>query len=108
FGPSSYFVTGTIPPHGTAAGALLNGSNAGFGTGSPTGDPFFGQYVTLNTDIEPTSTAGLKSHSSFTVSGLFDLTLPHEDRNGYGIRLTDRTSSQAGDDVVELRVARDA
>jgi VCBS repeat-containing protein len=105
----SYFVTGTIPSDGTAPGALLNGNNAGFGTGSPTGDPFFGQYATLNTNTDSSdSIHGLKSNSSFTVSGLFDLTLPQEDRNAYGIRLTDRTSSQAGDDVVELRVVRDS
>src|SRR5262249_57229618 len=47
-------------------------------------------------------------NSSFTVSGLFDLTLPAEDRNEYGIRLTDRTSSQAGDSTVELKVVRDS
>jgi VCBS repeat-containing protein len=40
------------------------------------------------------------------VSGLFDLTLPPGNRNEYGIRLTDRTPSQAGDDVVEVRVTR--
>jgi VCBS repeat-containing protein len=59
-----------------------------------------------NTDSANT-TQGLKSNSSFTVSGLFDLTLPAEDRNEYGIRLTDRTSFQAGDSTVELRVVRD-
>jgi VCBS repeat-containing protein len=86
----------------------LNGSNAAFGTGSPAGDPFFGQYATLNTNIDPTNTTlGLKDNSSFTVSGLFDLTLPQEDRNEYGIRLTDRTASQAGDSTVELKVTRD-
>jgi VCBS repeat-containing protein len=39
---------------------------------------------------------------------VFDLTLPADDRNGYGIRLTDRTASQAGDSTVELRVGRGA
>jgi T1SS-143 domain-containing protein len=106
-GPTlSYSVTGTISESGGRA--VLNGSNAGFGTGSPAGDPFFGQYATLNTNINPSDSAGLKSNSSFTVSGLFDLTLPAEDRNEYGIRLTDRTASQAGDSTVELRVARGA
>src|SRR5262249_35759099 len=87
FGPiSSYTVTGTISESGGRA--ILDGSNAGFGTGSPTGDPFFGEYATLNTNIDPANTTlGLKNNSSFTVSGLFDLTLPQEDRNGYGIRL---------------------
>jgi VCBS repeat-containing protein len=102
----SYFVTGTVVEQGGKA--VLTGSNAGFGTGSPAGDPFFGEYATLNTNISPTDPSGLKQNSSFTVSGLFDLSLPAEDRNEYGIRLTDRTSSQAGDSTVELRVARGA
>src|SRR5262249_9962396 len=104
---SNYFVTGTVSEQDGKA--ILTGSNSGFGTGSPSGDPFFGEYATLNTNIDPTNTTlGLKNNSSFTVSGLFDLTLPQEDRNGYGIRLTDRTSSQAGDSTVELKVVRDS
>jgi VCBS repeat-containing protein len=104
---TSYSVTGTISEQGGKA--VLTGSNAGFGTGSPAGDPFFGEYATLNTNTDPTNTTlGLKSNSSFTVSGLFDLTLPAEDRNEYGIRLTDRAPTQAGDSTVELRVVRDA
>jgi VCBS repeat-containing protein len=107
FGPTSYTVTGTILEQDGKA--VLTGANAGFGTGSPAGDPFFGEYATLNTNIDSANTTqGLKSNSSFTVSGLFDLTLPAEDRNEYGIRLTDRTSFQAGDSTVELRVVRDA
>src|SRR5262245_25607992 len=87
----------------------MNGSNSGFGTGSPAGDPFFGEYATLNTNTDPTNaTLGLKDNSSFTVSGLFDLISPQDDRNEYGIRLTDRTATQAGDDVVELRLTRGA
>src|SRR5215471_994547 len=104
----SYFVTGTFPSDGTGPGAALDGNNAGFGTGSPPGDPFFGQYATLNTNIDPANTtSGLKDNSSFTVSGVFDLILPQEDRNEYGIRLSDRTANQAGDSTVELRVTRD-
>jgi VCBS repeat-containing protein len=102
----SYFVTGTVVEQGGKA--VLTGSNAGFGTGSPAGDPFFGEYATLNTNISPTDPSGLKQNSSFTISGLFDLILPAEDRNEYGIRLTDRTATQAGDSTVELRVARGA
>jgi hypothetical protein len=57
---SSYTVTGTISESGGRA--ILDGSNAGFGTGSPVGDPFFGQYATLNTNIDPTNTTlGLKN-----------------------------------------------
>jgi VCBS repeat-containing protein len=104
---TSYSVTGTVSEQGYKA--ILTGANAGFGTGSPSGDPFFGEYATLNTNIDSSdSTHGLKDNSSFTVSGVFDLTLPAEDRNAYGIRLTDRTSSQAGDSTVELRVVRDS
>jgi T1SS-143 domain-containing protein len=85
----------------------MKGSNAAYATGSPSGDPFFGEYATLNTNIDPTNTTlGLKDNSSFMVSGLFDLTLPPGNRNEYGIRLTDRSPSQAGDDVVEVRVTR--
>ena len=104
---TSYSVTGTFLESGGYA--IMNGSNAGFGTGSPTGDPFFGEYATLNTNIDPSdSEHGLKDNSSFTVSGVFDLILPDEDRNEYGHRLTDRTASQPGDSTVELRVVRGA
>jgi VCBS repeat-containing protein len=101
----NYLVTGTISEQNGKA--VLTGANAAFGAGSPAGDPFFGEYATLNTNIDPTNTTlGLKDNSSFIVSGVFDLTLPPGNRNEYGIRLTDRTSFQAGDDVVEVRVTR--
>ena len=45
---SSYSVTGTIAESGGYAN--MDGSNTGFGTGSPAGDPFFGEYATLNTN----------------------------------------------------------
>jgi VCBS repeat-containing protein len=104
---SSYAVTGTFLESGGYV--LMNGSNAAYATGSPSGDPFFGEYATLNTNTDPYPTnanLGLKDNSNFTVSGLFDLTLPPGNRNEYGIRLTDRSPSQAGDDVVEVRVTR--
>src|SRR5262249_37217542 len=104
---TTYFVTGTVVE--SAGKAVLTGDKSALGTGSAAADPFFGEYATLgtNTDAFPTnSNLRLKSNSNFTVSGLFDLTSPAEDRNEYGIRLTDRTSFQAGDSTVELKVSR--
>ena len=78
------------------------------------GDPFAGQFVTLRTDTDSGNTVdGLKSGSSFSVSGMFDLSALPENRDAYGIRLSDRQYDNAGvpidrtgDDVVVLQVSR--
>src|SRR5262249_60479265 len=84
------------------------------GVGSP--DPIIGDSAVLRSNIDPSNlAAGLKNNDNFTVSGLFDLTLPDSPRESYGIRLTDRLiggsgtpPDQLGDNVVSLRVQETA
>ncbi len=49
------------------------------------------------------SNGGLKENATFTVSGTYDLALPPFG-SGYGIELTNGTSSASSTDVVQLRV----
>lgn len=108
---SQYFTQGTFSESGgrvvmdSAFGAISGGVGAT--------DSFVGHFATLNTGINPASTRGLRSGSSFTVDGLFDLVLPTEIRAGFGIRLSDRLvggsgtpPDQPGDDTIELTVRR--
>jgi hypothetical protein len=75
---------------------------------------FVGHFAGLRTNIDPSNTtAGLKSNHDFTVSGLFDLAIPAVNREGYGVRFSDRLiggpgtpPDQPGDDGVELLVLR--
>jgi choice-of-anchor C domain-containing protein len=83
------------------------------GVGNP--DPVVGVNAIVRTNIDPASTAGLKSSQNFTVTGVFDLVLPDSPRENYGIRLTDRVvggngtpPDQLGDNVVEMRVSENA
>ncbi len=79
-----------------------------------TSTPFSGHTATLRTnrsDAIEDQDRGLKSDDNFTVEGQFDLVVPDENREGYGIRLSDRIGSdpaQQGDDVMELLVRRNA
>jgi VCBS repeat-containing protein len=96
--------------------ALLEGSNAGYlsySTGAGNyGTPSFGQFTTLltGTGFDTTQTDdGLRSGTSFTASGLFDL-VPASAGTQYGIRLVDRVgieganNNQPGTEVVAFGV----
>jgi VCBS repeat-containing protein len=69
----------------------------------------------LNSNVNPSdSVNGLKLATDFQVEGRFDLTVPDDSREAYGIRLADRQlggpgspPDQLGDDVVDLIVRRD-
>ena len=97
--------------------ALINGSNAGYvGTSlgvASYGDPVFGQFTTLltGTSYNAVPGDGLRSGQSFSVNGLFDLTIPPDGNTRYGIRLSDRVSlsaanDQLGTEVVDLGIVR--
>jgi Ca2+-binding RTX toxin-like protein len=63
--------------------------------------------ASLLTNIDPANTTqGLKSNHDFTVEGRFDLDIPDDNQEGYGIRLQDRTADLSGDDVIQLSVRR--
>ncbi|UPK40778.1 cadherin domain-containing protein (plasmid) [Bradyrhizobium sp. 186] len=101
--PASYGTVGTF----TESNGRLNVDGGGaaplFGAGTP--DPFVGSAARLLSNIDPANTVnGLKSNASFVVEGRFDLILPANSREAYGIRLTDRSATQSGDDAPALVV----
>jgi VCBS repeat-containing protein len=105
--PTSYSAGGTF--FETVDRLLLVGTNSTLSAVNINGLPSAGISATLNTNTNPSDPiAGLKSNMSFTVEGRFDLVMPIDVRDQYGIRLTDSTSPTTGDDVVGLAVRRDA
>ena len=111
--PASYGTSGVFTESGGRA--IMDGSLAGPTQSALfTSTPFSGHTATLRTnrsDAIEDQDRGLKSDDNFTVEGQFDLVVPDENREGYGIRLSDRIGSdpaQQGDDVMELLVRRNA
>ena len=107
--PISYAMTGTMGPEDTGApGRLTMAQSGAVLATSPTGVSELFQRAMLATSIQDVSvsTLGLKNNVSFSVSGIFDLaSLPSQDGDQFGIRLEDfGPSSQAGDDVLVLRL----
>lgn len=106
---NAYFTNGGF---GEANGKLLLDSNNAVpfvDVGSP--DPLVGQSAMVLTNIDPSSTLGLRQAVSFSISSVFDLILPDSPRELYGIRATDRhlggngtPPDQLGDDTIELVV----
>ena len=78
----------------SSAGVAPNGNIAG-------GNSVFDVAV-LNTNTDPTSTLGLKASTAFTVSSTFNLTAPPT--GGYGMELTDGTSTHGVDQLERLIV----
>ena len=96
-----------MPEHSSNIGrAALYGHNATT-LGVINGLSSVGQIATLQTNITPENlTAGLKSNMDFTVEGRFDLVMPQDIREQYGIGLNDTSMSQTGNNVVSLVVRR--
>jgi VCBS repeat-containing protein len=106
---TSYAGIGTFAE---AGGKLLLDSNNAVsfvGVGNP--NPVIGQDAIVRTNIGADPSLGLKINSTFDVVGVFDLILPDNAGEGYGIRLTDRLvggggnpPDQPGNNVLELAV----
>jgi Ca2+-binding RTX toxin-like protein len=102
---TSYSTLGTFTE--TGGRAVMDGASSVASGGITPGSPVFSFHgAVLLTNIDPLSPLGLKSNSDFTVEGTFDLTLPDDKMEAYGIRLSDRTPDQSGDDIMELLVRR--
>jgi len=80
---------------------ILDGSFAG---GAANG--FVAHLATLNTDTTASTTAGLKRNHNFTVEAMFELVMPTEALQTYGLRLTDAGTPGGGDDIVEVSLRR--
>ncbi len=105
----NYFTSGVFSEAGGRL--IMDGAQAG-----PTlsylftSVPYLGHFAALRTDISSDMDLGLKSNDDFTVAARFDLAMPDENGEAYGIRLTDLITSgpslNPGDDVMELIVRR--
>ena len=101
---TSYFVSGTLDEADGKARLDTTGAEIVPGVG---GGFFFLERARLNTNIDPTNlTIGLKNDDTFSVTGIFDLTVPTLNREAYGVELTDRTVENPGDDILRLQVRR--
>src|SRR5262249_20374761 len=88
--PSAYFTNGTFTE---AAGRLFfdGTQTTAFATVA------YGERALLNSDTSPISdpvngAKGLKSNFDFTAEARFDLIIPEDQGDAYGIRLTDQAS----------------
>jgi len=111
-GAAAYAVTGTMGPEnaGSSGALTLQQSGAVIST-SPVGVTELFQRAMLATDRNDSDTTlGLKSVNRFSISAIFDLSLlPTQADDEFGIRLEDfGPSSQAGDDVLTLRLRNNA
>ena len=111
----------TIGVFGEAGGRAVMHSDNDVGNGveavpsaGPNGTIESLHAALLATNIDPADTAqGLKINHDFTVEGRFDLDPdggdidpPNDVSEAFGIRLTDRSPDQPGDDIIELAVRR--
>jgi VCBS repeat-containing protein len=90
--------------------AIMNADQGASGPGFGSTEAFITHRATLQSYIPNGSSdpnqAGLRTNTPFVVEGRFDLIIPDDLREAYGIRLTDRTGQSAGDDIIELVVRR--
>ena len=96
----------------------MDSSNPTGATGLTANDPFIDDAAVLNTNIDPSNTSsGLKNTANFAVNGLFDLSSELDNRDAYGIRLSDKLmggggptatvpADQLGTETVQLSVYR--
>lgn len=103
----TYNVLGTYPGSAESGGALALDSSLGGDFTNANGGGRTLQRSILLTDVDPTSQAGLKeAFNTFSVFGLFDLTIPPSPADGYGILLNDGGPSGATESL-DLFVRRE-
>jgi VCBS repeat-containing protein/ELWxxDGT repeat protein len=113
-GATSYALGSGISMPEAGSRALLADEGGVQGIGPGQADPFLTVNAVVRTNIDPNDlVAGLKSDDNFKVEAIFDLAIPDDNREAYGVRLRDRVvggdgtpPDQLGDDVIELLVRR--
>lgn len=109
-GTLSYSVFGTMGPEQNTTpnpGKLTLDSSGGLIDFNPPGQSFLEQRALLLTDISANSSLGLRSGSTFSATGVFDLIIPSIPLSGYGVRFTDGTlDNTSPDDVAYVLVER--
>jgi hypothetical protein len=102
--PASYFVNGTLNESGGKVRLDTVDAQTSLTT---TGIPVFIEAARLLTDVNPLDlTRGLKNDDTFSVVGLFDLTVPSLNGEAYGVRLTDVTGPNTSNDLLQLLVSQ--
>ena len=102
--PASYFVLGTLNESGGRV--RLDTVGAEIRPGVASAQNFFVESVLLLTNIDPANLVlGLKNDDTFSVRGLFDLAVPSQNLEFYGVRLTDVTLAP-GNDLLHVGVRR--
>jgi len=104
---SPYFVRGTLGPE--SGGRLTLPDSGLLPVSSPFGSNILFQGAMLKTGRNANNNGnGLKIGTSFSATGIFDLTVPMVLGEAYGIRFTDRAIGirKVGSDILELAVMR--
>jgi hypothetical protein len=106
--PAKFLILGVLAKGSESGGKLtLHASDGSLGK-TAGGAGRHTLQVRLVSDSDPKKlTDGLKSQYTFTVSGLFDYSIPQEPVEGYGLQLEDFTGPRKATDVVQLFVFRD-
>jgi hypothetical protein len=103
--PALYFVDGTL--NESSGKVRLDTVGAAIIPSIVTGQSLFFERAILLTNIDPLNLdLGLKIDDTFSVQGLFDLSVPTENIELYGIRLLDGTATNVANDIVSLGVRR--
>lgn len=104
---TEYFVSGFIPDGSAANGKLSLRSADGIQSATADGFGRRNTAVRLLTNNDPQNLrAGLKSGSTFSMSGLFEFVVPGDTVEGYGIRFGDGAGTRKPAHVVSLFVFR--
>jgi len=100
--PTTFGTNGTF----AEAGGVATMTTA---TGAPNvfgGTNFIRHSATLLTNIQAGTPAGLRSNLTLAAAGLFDVNLPAENRESYGVYFTDNVGGMTGNDQLEIRLVR--
>jgi VCBS repeat-containing protein len=105
--PASYSNVGGVFVEDVFTGRLImDGALATVFTGTGYPEMDAGHAAALSTNTDPSNlVSGLKSNHDFVVEAVFDLTVPDQDREGYGFQLSDGFN-QLGDDRAVIAVRR--
>jgi len=100
--PTTYGTNGTFAEAGgVATMTTATGAANVFG-----GTNFIRHNATLLTNIQAGNQAGLRSNLTLAAEGLFDVNLPTENRESYGVYFTDNVGGMIGNDQLEIRLVR--
>jgi hypothetical protein len=104
---SAYMMVGGMGPE--TGGTLVLGSTTAIPISTPPGatGSFVGQVAVLRSNADGSNPdLGLKTDDTFAVTGIFDLIVPSQNYETYGVRLNDWAPPYAGNDFISILVLR--